>query len=178
MLIVLLPILTEAFEVEAQEMGGQIRRVTLGREQGKASIAGHEVTPRVALSVGPADPSITWAQMESGAGPAEQGDPSAVLFGDIAEGLPHHTMLLEVMLLSDQFVPASLFLRANQLHTDFFSDDFPESFPNQMLRTGCGTALGWTNHEGSVVAAEKFVQSKNSHISAPAPYGTNCRSRG
>ena len=126
MLIVLLPILTEAFEVEAQEMGGQVRRLTLGREDGKASIASHEVTRGVALSVGPADPSIPWAQMESGAGPAEQGDPSAVLFGDIAEGLAHHTMLLEVMMLSDQFVPASLFFRANQLHTDFFSNDFSE----------------------------------------------------
>src|SRR6266853_6781159 len=77
-------------------------------------------------------PSITWAQMESGAGPAEQGDPSAVLFGDIAEGLAHHAMLLEVMMLSNQFVPASLFLRANQLHTDFFGGDFPECSPNQM----------------------------------------------
>src|SRR6266571_8500040 len=154
MLIVLLPILTEAFEVEAQEMGGQVRRLTLGREDGKASIASHEVTRGVALSVGPADPSIPWAQMESGAGPAEQGDPSAVLFGDIAEGLAHHTMLLEVMMLSDQFVPASLFLRANQLHTDFFGGDFPECSPNQMLGTGCGSLLGWTNHNGSVRSEE------------------------
>src|SRR5205085_7469956 len=70
MLVVLLPIVTEAFEVEAQEMGGQIRRLTLGREQGKASIAGHEVTPGIALSVAPAYPSITGAQMKSGTGPA------------------------------------------------------------------------------------------------------------
>jgi len=35
-------------------------------------------------------------------------------------------MLLEAMMLSDQFVPASLFFRANQLHTDFFRNDFSE----------------------------------------------------
>ena len=178
MVVVLLPIIAETFEVEAQEVGGQIGRLALGREQREPSITGEQMTPGVALSRRPADPSFPRAQMESGAGPAEQGDPPAVLFGDVAKGLADHTMLLEVMMLADQFVPARFFLRADQLHRDLLVGNFSEYLAYWMLRTGYTCRLWWTNHDGNLAVAECFVQLKASNAQVPMAYTTNRRSRG
>ena len=79
------PILTEALEVEAQKVRSQIGRLTFGRKQGKPSITGQQVTSGFALGRRPADPNIPRTQMESGAGPTEQGDPLPVLFGHVAQ---------------------------------------------------------------------------------------------
>src|SRR5208283_1243143 len=123
-----------------------------------------------------ADPSIPRAQMESGAGPAEQGDPAAMLFGGVAEGLADHPVLLKVMMLADEFVPECLFLRADQLNGDLLGGNFSENLADYMLRTGYTRRLGWTNHDGNLQVAECFVQSKAAHTLLPATYAINCRS--
>jgi len=82
------------------------------------------MTTGVALRSGPADSIIPRAQMESGAGPADQGDPAAVFYGNVAEALADHAVLLEVMKFADQFVPERLFLRANQLNRYLLGGEF------------------------------------------------------
>ena len=131
----MLPIVAEALEIQAQEVRGQIGRLALGRKQGEPSVTGDEMTTGVALRIGPADPTISRAQMESGAGPAEQGDPLAVFFGDVAEGLADHPVLLEVMMLADEFVPERLFLRPDQLDGDLLGGNFFEKLGDWMHRT-------------------------------------------
>jgi len=116
--------------------------------------------------------------MESGAGPAEQGDPLAVLFGDVAEGFADHPVLLEIMMLADEFVPARLFLRVNQLKGDLLGGNSFENLADDMLRTGYPRRLGWTNHEGNLQVAERFVQSKVANTLFTATYAMACRSLG
>lgn len=56
--VLLLPIVAEAFEIQAQEVRGQIGRLALGREQSEPSVTGNEMTTGIALRIGPADPTI------------------------------------------------------------------------------------------------------------------------
>src|SRR5271157_2098076 len=67
--VALLPVGTEALEVEAQAVGSQVGRAGFGLKQGEASVAGQQVASGLSLSIGPADPGIAGPQMESGAGP-------------------------------------------------------------------------------------------------------------
>ena len=67
--IALLPVSTEALEVEAQAVGSQVGRAAFGREQREPGVARHQMASGLALSVGPADPGIAGPQMEGGAGP-------------------------------------------------------------------------------------------------------------
>lgn len=140
--VLLLPIVAEAFEIQAQEVRGQIGRLTLGREQSEASVTGDEMTTGVALRIGPADPTIPRAQMESGAGPAEQSNPLAVFFGDVTKGLADHPVLLEVMMLADEFVPERLFSRSDQLDGDLLGGNFFENLGDRMCRTKWCCQLG------------------------------------
>ena len=55
------------------------------------------------------------------------------------------------MVLSDQFVPARLFLRTHQLHTDLFSDDFPEGFPNQIPSENEGKSSDFARYGMAVI---------------------------
>lgn len=60
----------------------------------------------------------------------------AVLFGDVTKGLADHPVLLEIMMLADEFVPERLFFRADQLDGDLLGGNFFKNLGDWMLSTG------------------------------------------
>jgi len=90
----------------------------------------------LALRVGPADPGVARPQMESGAGPTQQADPFPVLLDDITERLTDQTMFFEIMMLADQFIPASLILQViNELNRYSFGSSLSKDFADDFLRS-------------------------------------------
>ena len=68
------------------------------------------------MLLGPADPSVARAQMPGRGAPAQQRQPTALIFGHLPELLAHHRGVLKIMLGADQRIPARLFLLGDQAH--------------------------------------------------------------
>ncbi len=92
------PVGGEPAGAAGEQVAGQVGRVGALHQQEKTAVLRDETQPRSALGLGPAEPAIAWAQVQRGAGPAEQGEPAAVGgHGHVAQRLAHEGGVVEVM---------------------------------------------------------------------------------
>ncbi len=86
----------------------------LGQNE-KTAVLRNELQPRGALGLGPAEPAISRAKVQRGAGPAEQGEPAAVgRDRDVAQRFADERGGVEVVVRAQLLIEAGAFVRKNQ----------------------------------------------------------------
>jgi len=136
------------------------------------------MSARFALQVGPPDVPISCVQMEGGTRPAKQGNPFSISLGNVAKGLSHHTILFEVMVLANQFVPSGLLVRIDEFDRDRIGRDVTKGSGDRMLVITWGNARFWTGHDPKLDEASPSVQPKVTSTASSARYANYRRSRG
>ena len=111
-----LPVGAEPAQAQAEHAGAQIGITLAFGQDEEATVIDDEEPAAGALAGRPAQPVLPALEMEGGGAEGEQGDPLAVEFGDIAEGLAGQAGAGQIVLLFEGAVEGLVFVLAEQTH--------------------------------------------------------------
>lgn len=95
------PILGEPGTAQGQGTGGQIGQLMRVGQNAEAGVVGPEMPAAGQLFLGPADPSLTRAQVPGWGAPTQQGQPLALVLSHVAEMFADQSGVLEIMMGGD-----------------------------------------------------------------------------
>ena len=110
-----LPIRRQPGQREPENAGGEIGHPFAGQQQ-KAAVIRDQIEPLPLQRRRPANPAIAAGTFECGRGPAHEGQPQAIYFGNVAETAPHQGREPQVVVRAHQPVPLAPFVRTDQAY--------------------------------------------------------------
>ena len=109
-----LPVGAEAPQIGRHHRGGQVRdRPRRGQHQ-QAGVVGNQPQPRELLLRAPADPAVARTALEGARLPTDQGQPTLLVFGHIAQTATGKLLEPQIVTLGHGGIPAAALIGARQ----------------------------------------------------------------
>ena len=109
-----LPVGAEAPQIGRHHRGGQVRdRPRPGQHQ-QAGVVGNQPQPRELLLRAPADPAVARTALEGARLPTDQGQPTLLVFGHIAQTATGKLLEPQIVTLGHGGIPAAALIGARQ----------------------------------------------------------------